>query len=290
MSVSIKYKGVEIASADTDVTKTIKTRGEYCEDDIIVENTPDGGTGGNYNIESVDDGNGGQILNITDAHGGIEITLGMVCTDFSRGDRKPTKADLYCEGEIPYGMFALSYGFATAQAGDLTFHGKPTKLNAYAFYRVSDCYGLDTSKINNLPAYCFAATNWRSRANIEFSEATSVSGTAQFYEASGIVNIAFPKLNTLPSNFIGRVTSMQVCQVGSIGHPVTSSHSGCFIGDTQNGLTITAFCEGAYANTLLANIRNGATNATIIIKASENTTYGGASYAAGDTMITSEVA
>ena len=43
MSVSIKYKGAEIASANTEVTKTIKTAGKYCEADILVENTPDGG-------------------------------------------------------------------------------------------------------------------------------------------------------------------------------------------------------------------------------------------------------
>lgn len=43
MSVSIKYKGNIIASASTEVTKTIKTAGKYCEADILVENTPDGG-------------------------------------------------------------------------------------------------------------------------------------------------------------------------------------------------------------------------------------------------------
>lgn len=43
MSVSIKYKGAEIASASTNVTKTIKTSGKYCEGDIEVINTPDGG-------------------------------------------------------------------------------------------------------------------------------------------------------------------------------------------------------------------------------------------------------
>lgn len=43
MSVKIKYKGTEIASASTEVTKTIKTAGKYCEADILVENTPDGG-------------------------------------------------------------------------------------------------------------------------------------------------------------------------------------------------------------------------------------------------------
>lgn len=52
MSVEIKYKGNTIASANTEITKTIKTSGKYCEADIIVENTPDGGITptGNINI------------------------------------------------------------------------------------------------------------------------------------------------------------------------------------------------------------------------------------------------
>ena len=43
MSVEIKYKGNTIASANTDTTKTIKTSGKYCEADIEVINTQDGG-------------------------------------------------------------------------------------------------------------------------------------------------------------------------------------------------------------------------------------------------------
>lgn len=52
MSVEIKYKGNTIASASTDTTKTIKTSGKYCEDDIEVINTQDGGITptGNINI------------------------------------------------------------------------------------------------------------------------------------------------------------------------------------------------------------------------------------------------
>lgn len=45
MSVEIKYKGNTIASASTDTTKTIKTSGKYCEADIEVVNTQDGGGG-----------------------------------------------------------------------------------------------------------------------------------------------------------------------------------------------------------------------------------------------------
>ena len=52
MSVTVKYKGSTIASANTDTTKTLKTSGKYCEGDIIIENVQDGGItpSGNINI------------------------------------------------------------------------------------------------------------------------------------------------------------------------------------------------------------------------------------------------
>lgn len=43
MSVNIKYKGNTISSINTNTTKTLKTSGKYCEADILVENTQDGG-------------------------------------------------------------------------------------------------------------------------------------------------------------------------------------------------------------------------------------------------------
>ena len=43
MSVNIKYKGGTIAEITESVTKTLKTSGKYCEADIVVENTKDGG-------------------------------------------------------------------------------------------------------------------------------------------------------------------------------------------------------------------------------------------------------
>lgn len=46
MSVKVNYKGAEIASASTNVTKVLKTSGKYCEDDITIVNTQDGGGGG----------------------------------------------------------------------------------------------------------------------------------------------------------------------------------------------------------------------------------------------------
>ena len=46
MSVSIKYKGNEIAKLTATGTKTLNTEGKYCEGNIIVENTESGGGGG----------------------------------------------------------------------------------------------------------------------------------------------------------------------------------------------------------------------------------------------------
>lgn len=43
MSVNIKYKNNSIATLTDTGTKTLKTSGKYCEADIIVENTKDGG-------------------------------------------------------------------------------------------------------------------------------------------------------------------------------------------------------------------------------------------------------
>lgn len=44
MSVSIKYKGNEIAKLAATGTKTLNTAGKYCEGDIVVENTESGGS------------------------------------------------------------------------------------------------------------------------------------------------------------------------------------------------------------------------------------------------------
>lgn len=54
----------------------------------------------------------------------------------------------------------------------------------------------------------------------------------------------------------------------------------------SDGIVVTARDENGHAT---AVDFYGATNATVIVKASEATTYGGLSYYAGDTMITSSV-
>lgn len=87
---------------------------------------------------------------------------------------------------------------------------------------------------------------------------------------------------------------LETLELGSIGYPVTMRDDTSFAGLVQSGLVITLYTTGDYADTAVVNCRNGATNATIIIKASEDTTYtfdDGMSmrFAAGKTIITSTV-
>ena len=88
---------------------------------------------------------------------------------------------------------------------------------------------------------------------------------------------------------LGNNPALETVQLGSEGYGVNGVSGTIFRGSTQATLQITIYTTGAKADTILSNCRNGATNATIIIKASEDTTYNDVAYAAGETMITSTV-
>lgn len=110
-----------------------------------------------------------------------------------------------------------------------------------------------------------------------------------------ITEIILPKCTVMLQNnssygYFRGATTLTNVEIGSVNYPVSSNIGYQFRDCTQSGLTITIFTTGALADTRLAAIRNFATNATIIIKASEDTTYNGETYSAGDTILTSEVA
>lgn len=115
-------------------------------------------------------------------------------------------------------------------------------------------------------------------------------GNGAFADCERVKEIAIPKITALgiyTASIFSGCKALKTLDVGSIGHAVTSWGSGNFDGCTQSGLVVTMYTTGEKVDTLNASIRDGATNATIIIKAAEDTTYNGATYAAGDTIITS---
>lgn len=158
------------------------------------------------------------------------------------------------------------------------------------FYGYNVVY--DKNKIKNIGTFAFQYS--KNMQNADFPEAINVGQGA--FQAGGatayqkLQSAYFPKLQFVSSNLFTYQRIMTTCQIGSVGYAVTGIINSAFSGCNQTGLTITVYTTGSYADTAVTNIRNGATSATIIIKAAEATTYNGTSYAAGDTILTSEVA
>ena len=125
----------------------------------------------------------------------------------------------------------------------------------------------------------------------DFSEVADIRGSA-FYGCKLLSTpLSFPKFTGITDNDIRfqNCINLPSVQLGSIGYGITSFRNTFFSNCSQSALTVTAYTSGDFVDEILPKIRNGATNATIIIKASEGTTYNGASYAAGETLITSTI-
>ncbi len=121
--------------------------------------------------------------------------------------------------------------------------------------------------------------------------------TAQtFFSLPKLETVNLPKLQTISgaaTQWFKGSTKLKTVTLGSVGYGISSVYnigtSTMFQSCTQSDLTITAYTTGDMVDNLLACMRRGATAATIIIKASETTTYGGTSYAAGATIVNSTV-
>lgn len=278
MSVTVKYKGSAIAELTENGTKTLKTSGKYCEADIVVENTKDGGT-------QVTDG---IVINERDATG------------------YATKIDYYGE-TLPRCAFG-------AARGDLAYFG--TKLQEINLKNVSvyltwqnftycPITELNTDKIKGrspLQTWTFNLNThetsiFRSMPNLITLSLPEFEGFLNHYEVASckkLKTVYLPKVTkacsygTRDRGSFRDCTALETVQLGSVGYAV-DEFEGLVFKNCTSAFTLTLYTTGAYADTLLALARNGATNATIIIKAAEATTYNGTSYAAGDTIITSTV-
>lgn len=266
MSVTVKYKGSAIAELTENGTKTLKTSGKYCEADIVVENTKDGGAA---------------------------ITDGIVIKARNAGGF-PTEADVY--GNLyPY-QFSYNGNYYHETIGwrslsKLTMKSGQTVLKegCFAYLPLVQLDGLES--ITAIEKNCLISTKL-----IEINLPNAVFGNvvAPFSGNNALKKLHCPKLTgNLTAGtyeFAGNCTALEEAVLGSVGHTVTNNNSiNSFKNCTQSGLSITVFTNAANVDKLLANIRNGATKATITLKAAEATTYNGTAYTAGETIITSEV-
>ena len=307
MSVTVKYKGSAIAELTENGTKTLKTSGKYCEADIVVENTKDSGA-------QVTDG---IVVKARDAAGyATEVDFysadGVVYpSQFVGADKAtngtPTAVRYLKKVNLKNRITALKSGafektFALEQivgvdANPFEYVTSMDNKSWRGIFQNCAC-PLNLSLPNfsgDIPnqahSFCNAATGILS---VSIPNATGVLHQYAFSNCTALKTVYLPKITGLNADasasrgvFRG-CTALESVQIGSVGYSVTIANNN-FYGDTQTGLTITVYTTGAYADTALTNIRNGATNATIIIKAAEATTYNGTAYSAGETIITSEV-
>lgn len=123
---------------------------------------------------------------------------------------------------------------------------------------------------------------------------SSTNDTGVFAYNPALKTVSLPSIQNIYSAssrasngaFYGCI-SLETVNLGSINNPVTSVHNYTFSGCTNASLIITVFTASQYVDTLVTNIRNGATNATIIMKAASDIVYNGTTYQAGDTILTS---
>lgn len=270
MSVTVKYKGSAIATLTENGTKTLKTSGKYCEADIVVENTKDGGA---------------------------TITDGIVV--------KARDADGYATEVDFYGTVVEKYQFGQGSNNTVGFMRLKKVNYKNACTTIKEGAFANSGKNSESPAPIpetlteIEARAFRSSQYISAELPISLTGRLPdnlFSENTVIKTIKAPgitSLDTLGGSGNGqflRCTGLENCEIGSIGYGVTYCETWNFKDCTQSGLSITVFTNAANVDKLLANIRNGATKATIVLKAAEDTEYNGRVYAAGTDIISSSVA
>lgn len=217
---------------------------------------------------------------------GVDITDGIVVKARDANGRA-TSVDFYGETVNIQQFFNRtgSEGPWIALA-TVTFKNTVSAIKNFAFIYCGALANIDWSNIETIGQASFQ--NCTSLVSVSLPKLTSLAQNA-FVACTGLKTFYAPLLTNCQNRSLGGCTSLETVQVGSVGHGVTAIGSLFLEQDTQSGLTITIYTTGSFADTAVANTRNGATNATIIIKASEATTYNGTSYAAGDTILTSEV-
>lgn len=176
--VSIKYKDSEIATLDDTGTKTIKTKGKYCEDDIVIDYEKSGGGGAeivgakmltsmfyNSTVENIDltSFDMSMVTSSTDVFGGC---TNLKSIKFKKGTRFDKTSSMS-------GMFSSCYALTNIESFELTGE---TCMNFSALFR--SCRAIEEIDLSN------------------FDPKKGVNLSELFYDCRKLKNIK------IPNNFI----------------------------------------------------------------------------------------
>ena len=202
---------------------------------------------------------------------GTTITDGIVFTAFD-ANGNPTAADIY--GNLPlyaFGCYNNQYGYGV-YITSVAFRGETEKIGAGAFQRTAITNISIPDSVNVIGAQLFRGTA---------SLRTYVhENSRDLYGYRKGAASALEQLTTAPLTTI---------QLGAVGKPLTALFYQFMTSGAYANLTLTIYCIGGNVDAFLSTARRAITGGKIVFKASEATEYNGTSYAAGDTILTSEV-
>lgn len=216
--------------------------------------------------------------------GGTSITDGVVVTARNANEHI-TAVEKYGNcGRFEFGSNSNGYrDFPYGYLESIALHD----CTALGFGAMQNRFIQSITGLENIVSCDVQTFMYSGLVSINLPSATSCGRTCFRALYSTCKSVILPVLQSHGDFLFQQSTGLESVQIGSVGHPAPLTNNQPFYGCTQSNLTITAYQTGANADTLVSNYRRNATNATIIIKASEATTYGGNSYAAGDTILTS---
>lgn len=190
-------------------------------------------------------------------------------------------------GNIEYGWDTQipPYAFSTTNLEDVSFPETLTVVGG--FY---NCYYLKSleipASVNTIDSYAFYTCR-----NLETVTGTegiiAMNGSNNFASCQAIKTLNLPKVTYIVQAAFSNMVALENITLGSIDYGVTYIRNDAFSYTYNPNLNIEIYTTSSYVDSLLANTRNGAVSATIIIKASQDTVYHGVTYSAGDIILTS---
>ena len=171
---------------------------------------------------------------------------------------------------------------ADGYATEIDYYNSEGVINRQAFFTyAAKGFFAKTSTINVKNAITLVkgeAFRGSAFTQVNLPDVTDVNGGDNFREMSHVTSILLPKVTSFHDGqyIFYQDNTLDFVQLGSVGNALTAIRNNAFSSMTSPA-TIEVYTDGTSADTILANIRNGATNATIIIK--DSTT--------GETIVTS---